>query len=121
MLISATTALMAKIPSLDKTIKIWNLGSGRLLRTLTGHSDWVRSVAISPDGQLLASGSSDKTIKIWNLGSGRLLRTLTGHSDPVGSVAFSPDGQLLASGGGCWSLICDKSDNDIRIWRGQGR
>jgi len=84
--------------SWDNTIKIWNLGSGRLLRTLTGHSDSVLSVALSPDGQLLASGSWDNTIKIWNLGSGRLLRTLTGHSDWINSVAISPNGQLLASG-----------------------
>ncbi|MBO1350910.1 MAG: trypsin-like peptidase domain-containing protein [Hormoscilla sp. GUM202] len=93
--------------SWDKTIKIWNLGSGRLLRTLTGHSNLVISVAISPDGQLLASGSNDKTIKIWNLGSGRLLRTLTGDSDWVWSVAISPDGQLLASG---------SRDKTIKIW-----
>ncbi|MGK7900273.1 MAG: trypsin-like peptidase domain-containing protein [Hormoscilla sp.] len=99
--------------SRDDTIKIWNLGSGRLLRTLTGHSDWVRSVAISPDGQLLASGSDDNTIKIWNLGSGRLLRTLTGHSSYVLSVAISPDGQLLASG---------SRDKTIKIWNlGSGR
>ncbi|MBC6473611.1 MAG: hypothetical protein GDA48_12975 [Hormoscilla sp. GM102CHS1] len=106
--------------SYDKTIKIWNLGSGRLLRTLTGHSDWVKSVAISPDGQLLASGSWDDTIKIWNLGSGRLLRTLTGHSDWVRSVAFSPDGQTIVSGGGCSLREC-KQDFDIRIWRARGR
>jgi len=105
--------------STDDTIKIWNLGSGRLVRTLKGHSSDVNSVAISPDGQLLASGSWDNTIKIWNLGSGRLVRTLSGHSDPVRSVAFSPDGQTIASGGGCWE--CEKPDYDIRIWRAQGR
>ena len=101
----------------------WNLGSGRLLRTLTGHSAGVESVAISPNGQLLASGSRDDTIEIWNLGSGRLLRTLTGHSDPVFSVVFSPDGQTIVSGSGCSWRPCDYEDKDydIRIWRGQGR
>jgi len=92
--------------SWDKTIKIWNLGSGELLHDLTGHSYRVRSVAFSPDGQLLASGSRDKTIKIWDLGSGKLLHTLAGHYRWVRSVAFSPDGQLLASG----------SKDKIKIW-----
>jgi WD40 repeat protein/tRNA A-37 threonylcarbamoyl transferase component Bud32 len=50
----------------DNTIKLWNLSNGKLLRTLSGHSDWVLSVAISPDGQTLLSGSRDKTIGIWN-------------------------------------------------------
>jgi len=85
-----------------------------------GHFNTVYSVAISPDGQLLASGSWDDTIKIWNLGSGRLLRTLTGHSDWVRSVAFSPDGQTIVSGGGCSLREC-KQDFDIRIWRARGR
>jgi serine/threonine protein kinase len=49
----------------DNTIKLWNLSNGKLLRTLSGHSDWVLSVAISPDGQTLISGSRDKTIGIW--------------------------------------------------------
>ncbi|NCS22947.1 MAG: protein kinase, partial [Microcystis aeruginosa G11-06] len=49
----------------DKTIKIWEVATGKELRTLTGHSDWVESVVYSPDGRYLASGSQDKTIKIW--------------------------------------------------------
>ena len=63
-----------------------------------GHADGVKSVAFSPDGKTLASGSSDQTIKIWDLTSGRELRTLVGHSENVTSVAFSPDGKILASG-----------------------
>uniref|UniRef100_UPI0035C9EB7F WD40 repeat domain-containing protein n=1 Tax=uncultured Nostoc sp. TaxID=340711 RepID=UPI0035C9EB7F len=75
-----------------------NTNSPTLIQTLTGHSQEVRSVVFSPDGQTLASGSMDKTIKLWRLGDGKLLHTLTGHSQAVWSVAFSPNGQTLASG-----------------------
>ena len=78
-----------------------------LAQTLSGHSDYVFSVAFSPDGKVLASGSYDNTIKLWEVKTGRLINTLTGHSDSVSSVAFSPDGQVLASG----SL-----DKTIKLW-----
>ncbi|WPJ60807.1 hypothetical protein SMAC4_13298 [Sordaria macrospora] len=76
-------------------------------QTLEGHSSYVRSVAFSPDGQRLASGSDDQTIKIWDPASGSCLQTLEGHSSGVNSVAFSPDGQRLASG---------SRDKTIKIW-----
>ncbi|WP_217360042.1 hypothetical protein [Anabaena sp. UHCC 0253] len=75
--------------------------------TFSGHSDRVKSVAFSPDGQTLASGSGDNTIKLWNVNTGKLLQTLPGHSSAVSSLAFSPDGQTLASGSG---------DNTIKLW-----
>ena len=76
--------------SRDKTVKLWDVSSGREIKTLTGHSDDVRSVSFSPDGSYLASGSSDKTIKLWDVSSGREIKTLTGHSNYVNSVSFSP-------------------------------
>ena len=76
--------------------------------SLIGHSESVLSVAISPDGETVASGSGDHTIKIWQLRTGNLIRTLYGHSSWVSAIAISPDGQTLVSGSG---------DNTIKIWQ----
>ena len=84
--------------SRDKTIKLWDITTGKEIRTLRGHSDSVLSVSFSPDGKTLASGSRDKTIKLWDITTGKEIRTLRGHSDSVLSVSFSPDGKTLASG-----------------------
>ena len=79
----------------------------RLHITLTGHDSYVTSVAFSPDGQRIVSGSADKTVKIWDANSGEELQTLTGHDDDGWSVAFSPDGQRLVSG---------SADYSAKIW-----
>ena len=88
-------------------IKIWNKSTGKELRSLIGHSDFVNCVAFSADGKILASGSSDRTVKIWNPNTGELLRTLQGHSIFISSVAISRFGQIIASGSG---------DKTIKIW-----
>ncbi len=65
--------------------------------TLQGHSDSINSVAFSPDGKYLASGSLDDTVKLWSVESHKEITTLQGHDNIVFSVAFSPDGKYLAS------------------------
>ena len=75
--------------------------------TLEGHTDSVWSVAFSPNGKMLASGSWDQTVRLWNVNTGRLLHTLTGHTSDVPSVVFSHDGKTLVSGS--W-------DGTIRLW-----
>ena len=67
----------------------------------------VNSVAWSPDGRKIASGSEDKSLRVWDATSGAIMATLKGHSDYVTSVAYSPDGKYIASGS------CDKS---LRVW-----
>ncbi|MFW9262264.1 NB-ARC domain-containing protein [Nostoc sp. CALU 546] len=82
----------------DKTVKLWDVQTGKCFKTLQGHTRWIWSVAFSPDGQTLASGSDDQTVKLWDVQTGECLKTLTEHKSWVRSVAFSHNGQILASG-----------------------
>jgi WD40 repeat protein len=79
----------------------------RELRALRGHTAGVSSIAYSPDGRRIVSGSDDGTIKVWDTERGCELRTLTGHAKAVPSIAYSPDGRRIASGS--W-------DSTVRIW-----
>jgi WD40 repeat protein len=89
-------------------ITLENVSRVQRLRTLIGHYDRVTSVAFSPDGTLLASGSDDHTVRLWRSSDGAFLRSLQGHSGYVKNVAFSPDGTILASA---------SDDRTVRLWR----
>jgi WD40 repeat protein len=91
-----TTGRQAADIGIDRTVKLWDAGSGAVLQTLEGDSSGIRAVTFSPDGKQLASASGD-TVKLWDAGSGAVLQMLKGHSGYVEAVAFSPDGKQLAS------------------------
>ena len=91
----------------SNTAKVWEAASGKELLTLKGHNRWISSVAFSPDGQRIVTGSEDQTAKVWDAASGKELLTLKGHSVGILSVAFSPDGQRIVTG---------SDDQTAKVW-----
>lgn len=91
----------------NNLIRIWNIQTGAMERSMSGHSGIVWSVAYSPDGSLLISGSADRTIKCWDPKTGQLIRTLSGHSSTVSFVTCNTNGVYIASG---------STDKTIRFW-----
>ncbi|MFD0406115.1 NB-ARC domain-containing protein, partial [Kitasatospora sp. NPDC127116] len=94
-------------PRLSSIWPLPDLPQPALLRAFVGHSDAVSTLAISPDGTWLATGSIDKTVRIWGDAATTETATLTGHTDMVLEVAVSPDGTWLATAG---------YDGTVRIW-----
>ncbi|WP_225889199.1 serine/threonine-protein kinase [Halomicronema hongdechloris] len=96
--------------SLDDTIRVWHLPSGKEFYSLEAHPRGVNDVVISRGGQVMASCGDDHTVRVWNLAQGKVLHTLTGHLRDVMSVAMGQRGFLLASGGEDRSLMLWKLD-----------
>ncbi len=100
--------------SCDKMARLWHTSGGELAWTLP-HTDCVRSLAFSADGQTLITGANNGLVQLWSVADGLKLRVLKGHVGAVWSVAVSPSGDLIASGG---------EDKTVRLWsasRGQER
>jgi WD40 repeat protein len=100
----------------DETVKLWDLKTGQVFKTLHGHRDRVWSVAFVPSQNpnrheptdvILASGSADRTIKLWNCRTGQCLNTLQGHTSWVWSIAPHPAGEILAS---------SSYDHIVKLW-----
>jgi WD40 repeat protein len=96
--------------SSDKTIRVWDAQTGRVLFTISGHTARVDAVTFSPDGTYLASGCEDQTVRVWEAATGQEVACHKGHKDHdrIGGVAFSPDGQWLASA---------STDATVKVWR----
>jgi WD40 repeat protein/serine/threonine protein kinase len=91
----------------DRTVRVWEVATGRQLRCLVGHTDQVLGVAFSPDGRRILSGSWDRTVRLWDVETGAELCRCDGHEGRVEGVAFLPDGRRGLSAS--W-------DTTARVW-----
>ncbi len=91
----------------DGVIRVWDVASGQMRRTLNGHTNSVYKAEFSPNDKLIASSSRDTTARIWDFAAGRELYKLTGFKCSVKSVAFSPDGKTLVAVG---------NDGMLKLW-----
>ncbi len=95
----------------DSAIRVWDAGTGRLIRQLDGHTAWVSEIVFSRDGRQLISSAADQTIRFWDTSTWTETQVLRGHSDEVYDVAISPTGELVAS---------VSKDGDLMLWKADG-
>jgi F-box/WD-40 domain protein MET30 len=89
--------------SLDNTVKLWDMQTGKCMRTLFGHVQGVWSLSL--DNLRIVSGSHDKTIRIWDIQTGKSLNVLVGHTSPVTAIALSDT-----------KIVSASDDGEIKIW-----
>ena len=107
----------------NSNIRLWDVQTGELLKTLKGHTPFgyanVNSVVFSPDGNTIASGSRDGTIRLWNANTGEFIKYLAGHTKSVNSVVFSPNGNALISAGAegvcLWDTNTGEFIKDVQV------
>ena len=83
----------------DRTVRVFEVETGKLLTQIEDHADWIFGIGFSPDGKRLASASRDKTAKVFDIEKKESLVTFPGHAQPVYTVSFAPDGKAIATGG----------------------
>jgi WD40 repeat protein len=91
----------------DPAVRVWNAQTGELLRTMTGHTDFVTTVAVTSDGRTAVSGSSDFTVRTWDLQTGAETLVMGGHTGQVRSIALAAEGRMAFSGA---------NDSTVRVW-----
>jgi WD40 repeat protein/mono/diheme cytochrome c family protein len=88
-------------------VRSWKTADGSTLKAYAGHTDACYALALSPDGQMLATGGYDQKIRLWNAAKGTEIKVLTGHNGSVNGLAFRSDGKVLASA---------SSDRTVKLW-----
>ena len=96
---SADSRLIA-LPDEEDSVRLWDVTTGELVGTCTGHKQGIRSIAFSPDNRTLATTSDDSTVKLWNVATKQELISMRHLGATLTGLMFSPDGKVLIGGSG---------------------
>lgn len=91
----------------DRTLRLWEVESGKRLGAFPPHKGNITTVVVSPDGKLAFSADAEHTIKVWDMPAGKEVQSVAAHAEGINALALSPDGLTLASG---------SDDNTIKLW-----
>ena len=94
--------------SRDKLVRLFTVQSGELLHTFVGHDNWVRGIAIHPNGKYFYTASDDKTVRVWDLNFGKEKKKIEAHEHFISTVRFHRKYGILATGG---------NDTTIKVWQ----
>lgn len=96
----------------EKWIMVWSVEDGKLLKSLEGHTDWIRALAFNPKNNTLASGSDDQSIRLWDTELGECTKIMRGYTEPVYTVKFSNHSNIIGSAG---------DTIKVRLWDFEGK